>query len=492
MDNDHIFYFLIILALVSIVVLDNDVYAQISRIMITLSISNEIDGFTKISDIHTNSTHLFVSDYEEDQGVNKILIYDLDSGVNVQDFTVNYPRAITTNSTHLFIVSAHQFFPYHGDRNTVIEIIELSSGKRLDPIIFENEKNQNIYSLATNSTHIFLFDGTANTVHHVTELKLFAHSTGLSVQNVTLPERTSFYDFALNSTHLFVNDFTKITVYDQNTLKNPSVINAVYPTESIVPLREFLFTVSAQGFIDVFLQSNGQSILQVDGSSILGYDTVKRLTGNSTHFFVNNDRSQKIQIISYTVGHFVELIDNIQILDFIDVEINRFIELVDSMIISDLIVNTVITAPEPTAPEPTAPEPRRSSGGNNGGLPPDPRVCGGVLCSEKVNIPTPEPTAADPVQESTPEPTIPEPTVPEPTIPEPTAPEPTAPEPTAPEPTAPDPVQEPTPEPIDNDVKCGILFESRNGICVVIQTQEPGTNDDIFTKFYRLITSLFD
>ncbi len=115
---------------------------------------------------------------------------------------------------------------------------------------------------------------------------------------------------------------------------------------------------------------------------------------------------------------------------------------------------------------------------------------------EKVNFSTPEPieptaptapTAPGPVQEPTPESTAPESTAPEST-----APESTAPESTAPESTAPDPVQEPTPEPIDNDVKCGIGTESVNGICVVIQTQEPGTNDDIFTKFYRLITSLFD
>ncbi len=60
-----------------------------------------------------------------------------------------------------------------------------------------------------------------------------------------------------------------------------------------------------------------------------------------------------------------------------------------------------------------------------------------VYHSEKVNIPTPEPIAA--------------------------------------EPTAAGPVQEPTPEPTPEPT-----------------APEPIDNDDIFTKFYRLITSLFD
>ncbi len=78
--------------------------------------------------------------------------------------------------------------------------------------------------------------------------------------------------------------------------------------------------------------------------------------------------------------------------------------------------------------------------------PPDPRVCGGVLCSEKVNISTPEPTAAEPVQE-------------------------------------------PTPELMNNDVKCGIGTQKIDGICYVIQTQEP---QNIFTKFYDWIYSIFE
>ncbi len=127
-------------------------------------------------------------------------------------------------------------------------------------------------------------------------------------------------------------------------------------------------------------------------------------------------------------------------------------------------------------------------GGGNRGLPPDPRVCGDVLCSEKINVPI-----------STPESAITEPTQVSITynvkcgagtelingICEviPTS------EPTQPEPQA-EYIPEPTQESITDNVKCGAGTELINGICKVISTLEPETNDDL-TKFYDWFDSIF-
>ncbi len=89
------------------------------------------------------------------------------------------------------------------------------------------------------------------------------------------------------------------------------------------------------------------------------------------------------------------LTDSISISNFVDVYVNRFIKLTDSISISNFVDISIIEpvqqpTPEPILePEPTLPTSKSTSskGGSNSGLPPDVRVCGGVLCSKVINVP---------------------------------------------------------------------------------------------------------
>ncbi len=521
---------------------------------VTVEYTNKIDGTRSYLGIQTNATHFFVADTIE----NKVLAFRQSDGYNVHNFTVTNPTGLATNSTHLFVTDGN---------DQLVNIFAQSDGAaspiQIPVVGFAT------YPTAVNSTHIFVAD-TRTTVPTSPKIQVFSQSDGASVRDVSLSH--SIDQIATNSTHLFVSDGGnhKIHVYDQNTLKDPHVLvsnNVGYLATS----EDWLFSMSLLNTLNIYRQSDGAFMYRTSVGDDTLFDNVGGIATNSTHLFVTDRNPGQVSIFEYktTCPDGRTLYDNTCIIPTVittasetttttsytisgTAEAGVLVTLLKGDIIqgtdtADASGNwsiavtldegansfTATAGPRGSLSDPTAPviitrdsiptpEPRSTGGGGNSGKAPDSRVCGGVLCSEAVNVPSSTESICGAgthkidgicIVNQQSEPAKPEFTCGAGTekvngtcVTDNSQTEQYIPEPTD-EPQAeyhvsdlvsesqvehvPEPISEPTPEPTDNDVKCGAGTESVNGVCVTIQTQEPETDDDIFTKFQNWLASLF-
>ncbi len=257
---------------------------------LTINQASIISQLTTVSDVFVDSTYYFVGDYSE----NKVQMF-IESGYGfVREFEVDNPRALVANSTHLFVVN---------DIDKRIEIFRLDSGEKLEPISFDNNKDQNRYSMTTNSTHLFLLDGTENYNTFSPEIKLFRHSDGAKVQTVTLPNN-ELYGIDTNSTHLFVTDQDgKILIYNQKTLKDPRIIIATEPADVSI-LENYIFAATYSGDIDVKRQSDGTTIIDINADALLGELSPRGIAASPTIIYVT-DTSNRVIGIPYEIQQVV-------------------------------------------------------------------------------------------------------------------------------------------------------------------------------------------
>ncbi len=332
-------------------------------------------------DLATNSTHLFSADFTN----NKIDIFDQDTLEQDSAVYVKDASLVAVSEDHIVAVERE-------DGNDDFWVFRQSDGKQLYRILIRDVKD--VDAITVNSTHIY---ATAPQIGAVAEIRynivcaepqqVLVDAYCIDPVEITSDSsRTNVREFTVEGT---AEDGAKVTLtHNDNPPVPVTATGGSWSVDVILDNPDNVFIATAAVFGVAPPPAEKSKELDTIPPDV-EITTPTGTSSTSSSFTVEGTAEDGAMVTLIQDGVPLTPINAADAVWSIPVTLVR-----DKTSFTATASDGLNTSPETDPPVvitlvdmPTQ-EPKRSSGGNsNSGLPPDPRVCGGVLCSEVVSVP---------------------------------------------------------------------------------------------------------